>query len=214
MGDLTGKKILDVGCKAAWLENYLNDHKTKLKEMHSFDVENYDFPKLGKKFHFAIDSVLDMKRYFGKDFDVATFFEVIEHIPKNTELQALTNIRKTLKVGGKLYLSTPNKSLFSNALDPAWWLIGHRHYSEKELRKMLEKVGFKIVKSEVRGGFTELIAMDTYYLFKNVFRTKRFGSNLFKDKRNSDYLDKNKKGFATLFIVAEKTKEKKNKTLP
>ncbi len=210
LGDLRRKKIINVGCKGAWLESYLSNKKIPLKEMHSFDIEDYDFPKLDKKFHFSIDSALDMKKFEGKNFDVATFFEVIEHIPKNTELIALRRINKSLKIGGKLFLSTPNKSFFSNILDPAWWLIGHRHYSAKQLTSFMEKSGFKVIKSDVRGGFAELIFMNSYYLFKNIFRTKKFGKNLFRNKRNRDYLEKSRKGFATIFIIAEKIRDVKD----
>lgn len=207
LGDLKNKKILNVGCKGSWLEQYLSNNKVKIKEMYSFDIQDYDFPSLGKKFHFSIDSALDMQKYFNKNFDIVTFFEVIEHIPKNTEIEALKNINKSLKIGGTLYLSTPYKSIFSIIFDPAYWLIGHRHYSFEELNSFFEKAGFKVVKYELKGGFHEIFGMLFYYIFKHIFRSKKIGLNLFERSKEREFLDENYTGFTNIFIVGEKIME-------
>ncbi len=73
--------------------------------------------------------------------------------------------------------------------------------------KLLQEAGFKVASIEIKRGFTELMSMNAYYIFKNVFRTRKYGSNLFKTKRNKGYLDKDRKGFATLFIVTEKMRK-------
>jgi len=174
--------------------------------MHSFDIKDYKFPKLGKRIKFRVDSVLDMKKYFGANFDIAAFYEVIEHLPKKTELIALQNINKSLKRGGILCLSTPNRSFFSNLLDPACYIMGHRHYSKEQIKIMLNKSGFVVVKNEIKGGFGELFSMIFYYIFKHLLRSRKLGLNLFEKRKEYEYgLDYN--GFANIFIVARKARD-------
>ena len=70
-------------------------------------------------------------------------FDVIEHLPKDREEECLVGIKKILKDGGLLVISTPNNSLLSKILDPAWY-FGHRHYSKNVIIGILSKVGFKV----------------------------------------------------------------------
>lgn len=43
-------------------------------------------------------------------FDCVVSWDVIEHIPPNTEMQMLKEISRVLKRGGAVYLSTPYRS--------------------------------------------------------------------------------------------------------
>lgn len=207
LGNLKNKKILNIGCKAGWLEKYLFEKGIDFNNIESFDVENYSFPKFNSKFKFSVNSVLDMKKYHEKKFDIAVFLEVIEHIPKGTELIALKNINKSLKMHGQLILSTPNKNFFAITLDPAYFLIGHRHYSFEELQKMLGKTGFKVNHYEIKGGFAELMSMNFYYVFKHVLRSRKTGLKMFEEQRNKEFLDPKYSGFSNIFVVAEKIGE-------
>jgi len=74
-------------------------------------------------------------------FNLVYFTDVIEHLPRNTELRALLEIYKVLKPRGVLILTTPNDVPCYTYLDPARYVKGHRHYKVKELLKLLRKAG-------------------------------------------------------------------------
>lgn len=68
-----------------------------------------------------------------ESFDTVVCWEVIEHLPENSEHALFVEVNRVLKVGGAFSLSTPHDSLVSKLLDPAWWLMSHRHYSKGSL---------------------------------------------------------------------------------
>lgn len=57
-----------------------------------------------------VADVLDLP-FEEKTFNLVYFTDVIEHLPKNTELKALAEIRRVLKNGGMLILSTQTINL-------------------------------------------------------------------------------------------------------
>lgn len=127
-------------------------------------------------------------------------FDVIEHVPKNTEIDCLKEINRVLKGNGNLIFSTPNDHLLSNILDPAWY-FGHRHYKVSEIKHFLEESGFQVEGIEYGGSFVELISMIFLYLFK-IFGMeipfKKYSDRL----RDKEYgTDKGLK-FVTLFVKA------------
>lgn len=78
-------------------------------------------------------------------FDKIFFIEVIEHIPRDILPQVLKEIRRVLKAGGKLFLSTPNRR---NLRARIWGArnIPHKHayeYSFPELQTLIIKAGFR-----------------------------------------------------------------------
>lgn len=75
------------------------------------------------KASFFVGSVNNLP-FEDNSFDVVIFLAVLEHIPKDTEPQALAEIHRVLKPNGLLILETPNKHLFSFLLDPAYFLLG------------------------------------------------------------------------------------------
>lgn len=69
------------------------------------------------------------------------FTEVLEHVPKGSEIQVLVELKRTLEKNGQIILSTPNRTLLAILLDPMVPLIHHRHYSIDELRWFVFKSG-------------------------------------------------------------------------
>jgi predicted SAM-dependent methyltransferase len=128
-------------------------------------------------------------------------FDVIEHIPKNTEDLVLKEIKRVLKKNGKLLISTPANN-FSNFFDPAWY-FGHRHYSKSKMQNIFENTGFVVEKMEIKGGFFEIFSMIIFYPFKWFFDMEIPFKNWFDKKRDEEYL-KNKNGFVTLFVWGRK----------
>lgn len=135
------------------------------------------------------------------EFDVATFWDVIEHIPIGYELTTLLEINRVLKKGGYLFLATINKNFWSNLLDPAYWLVGHRHYTRDQLEAMLSDAGFKVEKV-VKGGsfFTSFYSL-SFYFFKHILGMKMPSIPFIERKFEQDILSP---GFVQIVIRAKK----------
>jgi 2-polyprenyl-3-methyl-5-hydroxy-6-metoxy-1,4-benzoquinol methylase len=201
MLDCKNKKILDIGCGFGWFEQ---SKAKEAKEIIGIDLNKKDLEIANKECNlknvrFKKGSVLNLKNLKENYFDFVVMFDVIEHIPLKTEQKALIQIKRVLKKKGILIISTPINN-FSKFIDPAWY-FGHRHYSEKELKKILNKEGFNIKKIEKRGGFWEIFSMILFYPCKWIFNSEIPFKDYFDKKRDEEYL--NKKGFSTIFIVAE-----------
>ncbi|MFH1539011.1 MAG: class I SAM-dependent methyltransferase [bacterium] len=96
-------------------------------------------------------------------FDAALFTEVLEHIRGNP-LPALEEIRRVLRPGGRLYLTTPNVVALRNRLkilvgrniyNPVEMMINvapykchNREYTLAEVVEVVERAGLKVVAAE------------------------------------------------------------------
>jgi len=194
-------RILDIGCSYGWFEKIKGE---QAKEILGIDLNKKDL-EIAKKeckmknVSFKQGSVLNLKNIEKDYYDVVVMFDIIEHIPKKTEEKALKQIKRVLRKKGLLIISTPLNN-FSKFFDPAWY-FDHRHYSEKELRNLLEKEGFRVKKIEKRGGFWEIFSMILFYPCKWFFDSEIPFKDFFDKKRDEEYLKKH--GFSTLFVVAE-----------
>lgn len=97
---------------------------------------------------------LDPSNYPDGHFDVATSFEVIEHI--NNPIEEIENFKKILRKGGVAYITTPNFNSLSRLLSgPNWTVIGYpehlSYYTPKTLNRLLSKGGFRKSKVETTG---------------------------------------------------------------
>ena len=177
LGDGHYGKILEIGCASGYFSRILRDFTDHLV---SIDI-NPVFVKEARKgskdieFHVCPAEKLDFRQ---KGFDVVIFLDVLEHTVDPVE--AIAQIRKKMKKGGKLYLSVPQKGWFEgldvdNAKRAAirYWpgfyrgfyriLTGkktdrvkippqHRHYSLKEIADLLGQ-GFRIERYYQQGLF-------------------------------------------------------------
>jgi len=98
--------------------------------------------------------------------DLITFTEVIEHFEKGTG-HVLSEIKRCLKPGGALVITTPNinnlanrlRRLFGKNIYPSSVETGplskqqhHHEYFMKELKELLENEGFNVIKSKYIAG--------------------------------------------------------------
>ena len=123
LGNLTGGRLLDVGCgtgeyttamapgftsvdaidiEPERLEYFKNDHPENVT-VQSMSVNELDFPD--------------------ETFDLVTMVEVLEHLADPT--QALSEIRRVLRVGGGLLLTTPNRAW---PIEQHGVLVGEKRY--------------------------------------------------------------------------------------
>lgn len=202
VGNVTDKVILDIGCSYGWFERWAVENRCK--RIIGIEPNEIDF-KYAKN---AIPNAIFKKGSAlsapseNEYFDTVVMWEVLEHLPKNTENESFKEIARVLKPGCSLFLSTPNKTFWSCILDPAWWLVGHRHYNINELKEKLEESGFKIIRIEYGGGFYELFSMILLYIFKWFFRREIPFKAWFDKKRDYEFIYR--KGFTNVFLEAKK----------
>lgn len=147
------RRLLDVGCSSGWLAPL-----ALAKGVHEYVGADRYFegtPTESANVSFVVGSALDLP-FPEASFDAVCLFDVIEHLPRNSELRALREARRVLGPGSHLYLSTPHASWIHAPLDPAWFL-GHRHYCRSTLKQMIESAGFQVETMFVAGGLVECV---------------------------------------------------------
>lgn len=195
---IKGKNILNIG---SWTGPFEALIVNIAKKITATDIEEKAL-KVLKKY---IPTVSVKKAYShklpfpDKSFDVVTFWAVIEHIPIGYELASLKEMRRVLKPNGYLFMSTMNKQIFSDILDPAYWLVGHRHYTKYQLTEMLKDAEFKTEKTIIHGSFLTAIDVIVFYIFKHILRMKKLHIDWLQNKIDKDY---NSEGFYEIAIRA------------
>lgn len=202
--DIKNRNILDIGCGYGWLE--LNAAKRNCHRITGIELTKGGLDTAKKyitddKIGFEVGSAIDLP--FGdSQFDTVVSWEVIEHIPKNTESKMFSEAYRVLKNDGVFYLSTPYNNFFSKIFDPAWWLVGHRHYKENILAMLAENNGFKLEKKIINGGFWEILGINNLYIAKWIFKRKIFFEKFIHIKQDDEF--KKERGIANIFIKFRK----------
>jgi SAM-dependent methyltransferase len=203
--DLTREKarhnrVIDIGCWTGSYVSLLADaNPTNLVGV-DINREALEIAKeRNPEIDFVLCSVLCLP-FAEETFDVATFWTVIEHIPRDTEPVALTEINRLLRLGGNLFLSTESNKLRSKALDPAYFLTGHRHYSAEKLKTYLLGSHFEIREYFLREGLFSCLSLILLYIGKHILQTP-LRNNPFVDLAKGEY---RREGFKIIFFVASK----------
>ena len=157
--NLQGKKILDIGCYDG---TFLSLIKNRNNNFFGLEASDWGIEQCKQK-------NIDAKQFFFDDktglpygdnfFDLVVAGEIIEHI-FDTDF-FLAEIRRVLKPGGKLLISTPNiaslgrRLMLLAGLNPIIETSpnepessGHiRYFTRKTLKKLLEKNKFRLLGS-------------------------------------------------------------------
>lgn len=158
----SGRRLLEIGCSTGYLTGRFLG---KVERVFGFDI-NWQALRHAKQRHPNVPIVcgsVEHLPFADGSFDVIVMLEVIEHT--ESDVSAVSEVRRVLKVGGTLILSTPNAGLFA-FLDPfnlrraiqrrfpiAYGVVGrlvrfesgqftdnlewHRHYRLEELTSLL-----------------------------------------------------------------------------
>ena len=204
VNDIKDKVMLNIGSGFGWFE--LNLEKRGAKKIVGLEISEKNLETAKKyiknnKISFKVGSAIKLP-FENNSFDTIASWEVIEHIPKNTENKMFQEINRVLKDGGVFYISTPLNFFFSKIFDPAWWLIGHRHYAKNKLIFLGKNNGFEIEKLILNGGWWEIIGMLNLYISKWIFRRKPFFEDFINRKQDIEF--KKEKGFTNIFIKFKK----------
>lgn len=144
-----GRRLLDVGAAAGYFVE-----QARLTGWDAQGLEPsrwaaaYARERLGVP---VTEGTLDSVRQPTASFDVVTFWEVIEHLPDPRGF--LTEVRRILKPGGTILLSTPDSgSLVARLLGRRWlgWQKIPEHlffFDEATLVRLLAETGFDVVAS-------------------------------------------------------------------
>lgn len=153
-----GEKLLDIGCGFGEL--------LKLAKEKGWDVYGLDISKYLKNY---IDKEIANSIYYGEllenkyksdYFDVIVLGHVLEHM--RNPLIVLREINRILKPNGLLFIAVPNVENYIYGI--FYWLLRGKfvplfivngvpthlyHFSNATLKNMLEKNGFKVIKTTI-----------------------------------------------------------------
>lgn len=202
--DVKDKRVLNIGCGFGWCE--LNFLSRGVKQMAGIEISEEDLKTareniIDEKVKFSVGSAIKAP-FPDQSFNTVVSWEVIEHIPKNTENRMFVEVNRVLQPGGTFYLSTPHASFFSNILDPAWWLIGHRHYSRRQLASYAKKNGFEVIDVKIKGRWWMLFSVLNMYISKWILRREPLFKDVFSQKDHEEYMAED--GFGDIFIKMKK----------
>ena len=200
IGECRGKRVLDIGSSLGFVPYLLRQSGADVVGLELDPSALADARANFPDGNFIQGSALRMP-FEAAEFDIVSMFEVIEHIPRGTESQALSEVFRVLRPGGRFILSTPNKHPVSVALDPAF-ALGHRHYSTTQLRKLVTSAGLRVERSFLLGGIGELLGVIGLYIFKWTMHTEIPAKGWWDAWRTKEYTGD--RGFATLFVEARK----------
>ncbi|MFH1507994.1 MAG: hypothetical protein ABIG46_06195 [Candidatus Omnitrophota bacterium] len=188
-------KSLDSPDSTFLANNLFRDYIERLK----IELDLIDFSKINGSDEFK-----------GPDYDIVLFTEIAEHLDHSSLLEILIAIRKKIKEGGILIITTPNllrlenrmRMLLGNADGPYWGdgrenlekgLYGHIvNYDVKRLRRLLIDTGFKAVSvytfTPGRGASQKTLLRYIFYKIIDVlsFFAKYFKAEIFMVAVKSD----------------------------
>jgi SAM-dependent methyltransferase len=161
-----GHRLLDIGCSSGWLAPHVLSKGFQTYVGTDRAIIGSDRAGVGA--YFVASSIFALP-FDNASFDAACLFDVIEHLPRGTESQALHELRRVLRKGGHLYFSTPHASPVHTPLDPVW-VLGHRHYRKATVRRLLLSAGFSVDRLFVAGGVTEGLDHIRLLTYKHLLR--------------------------------------------
>jgi SAM-dependent methyltransferase len=156
------ERVLDIGCKSGWLVSSVGGQRWGA----GVDVA---WDKAGPPRAFPA-CLADGRHlpFVDASFDLVTIFEVLEHVPKRSEPDLLGEAFRVLRPSGTLLLSTPHRHPVGTALDPAYWIRGHRHYKRDSLGRLLAGAGFEAITMSMGGGLAEAAFVPVFYVFERL----------------------------------------------
>lgn len=136
-------KVLDYGAGAGHLV-----HAFQTAGLDAVGVEPSQNARQFSKDHLQTELLGNLEAYDGHNFDLITMIEVIEHLTE--PIPVLDALRKKLRPGGELFITTPNLNGIRSRLEGGHWREATKKFhlilfTRASLAKMLKDAGFKHV---------------------------------------------------------------------
>ena len=200
---LRNAAVLDIGCGFGWFERFAARHAPR--RMVGIEPCDADLSaarsvaaETGAEFLCAGAFQLPFP---DASLDTVCLWDVIEHVPRGREPEMFAEIARVLRGGGHVYLSTPFWSIPSVVFDPAFWLIGHRHYTVERLAALAAPSGFHMTASTRRGRCFEMLGILNLYFSKWVLRRSPLREAWFDRKQDEE---NRREGYMTVYVRFEK----------
>lgn len=140
-------RVLDIGCGFGETLAY---HKARGCDAYGVDADE-NIRQGAEKFGYNMRvGLFDPNDYDPEFFDYVTMDQVIEHVSDPVEM--LSQVRKIMKPGGILVLSTPNSNGWGSKVFGDKWINWHvpyhlHHFSKKSMQIAAESSGLVLVKT-------------------------------------------------------------------
>lgn len=214
----SGDKVLDCGCGDGFYTMILSelynceitamDYNQKLIDSAKKTVRNLE------KVKFVIGDITKGLPFEDESFDKIIFTEVLEHL--DNENQALTELKRVLKKGGKLVLSVPHKN-YPFLWDPLNWVrehlgLGHfnpmkpllggvwaydhkRLYTPESLEKVVKSTGLEIESMRGLTHFTLPFNLTLLYVGKQVYTALPLPESVTSNLEKFEYSGEKRRSF-------------------
>ena len=121
-------------------------------------------------------------------FDIVGCFDVLYHKGVSNDVEALKEIYRVLKIGGRVFITDSAMMCLWGRHDLA--THARERYSKKELKEKLERVGFKI----------EKISYYNFFLFPIVLLTRKIDNIVNRKKSAKSNIEETNKFFNSLLF--------------
>ncbi len=174
--NLADKDVLDIGCGFGWFAAHAL--RSGARSVMGIEPVEADLATARGQIHDERATFVvaggEALPFEDESYDTVVMWEVLEHVPKGTEARVFAEVTRVLRPGGRFFLSTPYRSPIACATDPAWWLIGHRHYPRRRLLDFATDAGLDVEHLDIRGRGWQILHMNNMYVAKWVFRRRPF----------------------------------------
>ena len=198
-----GEKILDVGCGSGVFASRMTELGAKVTAVDSnkkvVDYGTEHFARDGLEFRLGLLDELDLA---DDSYDAAACLEVVEHVFAEQADKLLADLRRILRPGGRLLMTTPNYRGLWPLVEWASDRFGKRHHPLREgrhinfyhrarLRADLERAGFEVERVRTFSTFAPFAAAISRPLAARLGKMERnwdfpFGNILAVSARNPE----------------------------
>jgi len=147
-----GQNVLDFGCGSGNLAEVFYRNRYKLNKFIGIDIKGSSIDKAQEKFkkvdwaQFFQHDLVEESFDYGKEWDLITSFEVIEHIGKNNAIKYLENLKLHCNKDTIVLLSTP---VFDEKVGAA-----KNHIFNSGNGEQIQEFGFDELKTLLEQSFT------------------------------------------------------------
>lgn len=155
VADHRGKRILDVG---AYTGIFVETAKANGWDAYGTELSQWAAQLCRNRGLNVVTGTLEQADYPDDWFDVVTSWDVVEHL--NDPKGHLAEIHRVLKPGGLIVVHTIDMDApFAKLMGKRWpWLMEMHvtYFTRRTLAKMLESVGFTVVRAEPQGRYQRI----------------------------------------------------------